>query len=402
MLVAEVVAIVVLTLILSMLMVASSGAMGKIDSSLTFTLTTPSIITTTTTLSTTITSQITTILTATATTTLTKSFTTTNTTTVYAADPPAPHRVKSNGYFLATPIDIMAWNQSAFSSLVHHLSTANVTYLYFNLPNLDQDASLQDNFSLDTSLIVRFDQTVGINHPRFQFIAWTGTQDDPDAIIADYTSYGINETITSLYKAGFDGLLLDLEPVSNDSPQFLKMLSTFRASIEQDAPGFLLGTNSMTVYPYEPPGHEWGWDTVYFQNVTSLINFVSPMLFESGTSDLAQYVQFVDGQIQYTSQYAKCPVIYAIPDWYANTTYHHPLGENLSNAVIAFRTYITKSYSPSPSKMLGLAIYGLNKTYILQPGTVTEALETTPHDWSFFVGQWVNTIYAQKVGSGIE
>jgi hypothetical protein len=163
----------------------------------------------------------------------------------------------------------------------------------------------------------------------------------------------------------------------------------------------LLGANNMVVNPGEEPGHEWTWDPGYFQSVTSLLDFTSPMLFESGASTFSEYLSYAEYQIQMVSQYSNCPVIFAIPDWYANTTWHHPYGENLTNAVAAFRTYLDSGESPQPAKMLGLAIYGLNKTYILTPGTVTEALETTPRDWLYFISQWVNTGYPQRVGSAV-
>ena len=326
----------------------------------------------------------------------------TNTTTVYTAVAADPKLVRANGYFLTTPADMMQWNNSIFSSFVQNLIQSNVTYLYFNLPNVAPDGSLQDNFTLDSSLILRFYMSANSSGHSFQYIAWTGTQTDPDAVLGNYTSSGVNQTVNSVYSAGFGGILLDLEPVPNDSPQFLGMLNAFRSAMNQVDPGMLLGANSMAVYAGEPAGHEWGWDPNYFQQVTSLLNFTSPMLFESGTETESQYVQYVVGQIEATAGDAKCALIYAIPNWYANTTWHNPLAENISNAVVAFRTYVDNGdYPPLPaSSFLGLAIYGLNKTYTLTPGTQTQALETTPSDWSYFVSQWVNSNYPTKIESG--
>lgn len=311
-----------------------------------------------------------------------------------------PRIMKANGYFLTTPIDMMEWSDSQFSYLVEHLIESNVTYLFFNLSNLSPNGSLYDNFTLDMSLIMRFNTMAGAH--SFQYIAWVGTQTDPNTLLGNFTNYGISETVTSLYKAGFDGILVDIEPVPNDSPQFLSMLQDFRASISQSAPGMLLAANNMNVYQSVAYGQLWAWDKNYFQNVTKLVNFISPMFFESDRTNQAQYVQYVDNEIQAVSQYSQAPVLYEIPDWYGpNTTNHFPLGENISNAIIAFQRYVKlagEGQVPSPSNMLGLGIYGLNKTYTLEPGTVTQGLETTPHDWSFFINQWVNTTYPQRVG----
>ncbi|MHB8567250.1 MAG: glycoside hydrolase family 18 protein [Nitrososphaerales archaeon] len=390
-------AIVVILILIVLMIVSNPVEFEKKSSSTTVSrLTVNDTITVPTTITTTLTStsvSVTTLI-------VTKNYTATKTSTTILLPAIDPQLVKANAYFLTTPADMMDWNQSSFSSFVQHLINANVTYLYFNLPNINADASLKDNFTLDSSLILRFDLlATSLNHP-FQYIGWTGTQDNPNATLGNYTKAGIDETVNSLYKAGFDGILLDLEPVPNDSPQFLSMLTAFRAAIDNYAPGMLLGANSMAVYPGEPYGHEWGWDPVYFQNVSSLLNFISPMLFESGASTLNLYIQYVDSQIQFTSEYTRAAVIYAIPDWYANTTWHNSLSENISNAVIAFQTYLNNRNAPP--MMIGLAIFGLNKTYILAPDTATQALETTHYDWSFFVNQWVNTKYPDKIGTGVQ
>jgi hypothetical protein len=334
---------------------------------------------------------------------LTTSWTTSSTvTTTLEAPRPDPRIVKANGYLLASTNIMMQWTDSKISSLVKNLIAANVTYVYLNLANMNQNGSVYENFTLDTILILRFDHFAGSH--AFQFIAWTGTQADPNTLLQDFTYAGIAETVASAYKAGFDGFLIDIEPVPNDSPQFIAMLEDFRTAIDKFAPGMLLGVNNMNVLYSATPGRLWAWDSLYLQNITKIVDYISPMLFESGQTDQSGYVQYVERQMEIISQYSMVPVMYEIPDWYDPSTYHFPLGENISNAIIAFQQYANLSNEgqrPSPSNMLGLAIYGLNKSYTFQPETVMQALETTPYDWSFFVTQWVNTAYPEEVGSGI-
>jgi hypothetical protein len=314
-----------------------------------------------------------------------------------------PRIVKANSYFLSTPIDMMQWSDSQFSSLVRDLIASNVTYVFFNLPNLNQDGSLNDNFTLDATLMQRFNSLAGAH--SFQYMAWTGTQENPNALLGNFTSSGIAETVTSTYNAGFDGILVDIEPVPNESPQFIVMLHDFRNSIASSAPGMLLGTNNMNVYQYVSYGQLWAWDKNYFQNVSKLVDFISPMFFESDRTNQQQYIQYLDSEIQIITQSSLSPVLYEIPDWYGpNTTNHFPLGENISNAILAFQQYVNSANEgkvPRPANMLGLGIYALNKNYTLVTGTAAQALETTAYDWSFFVNEWVNTPYPQQVGSNV-
>jgi hypothetical protein len=294
---------------------------------------------------------------------------------------------------------MMQWNQSYFESFTQKLESANVTYLFLNLPNLNNDSSLNDNFTLDSLLILRFDQIVG--NYTFQYIAWTGTQSSPNTLLANFTYSGINETAASLYKAGFDGILVDIEPVPNDSPTLITMLKDFRTAMNNYDQSSLLAVNSMNIHYGAAPGQLWSWDPQYYQNISGLVNFISPMLFESGSENQSQYVSYAIPQIQLAEQYSKSPILYSIPNWYENSTYHNPLGENLQNAIIAFRAYIDQGYYPKLNIMMGLGIWGLNKTYILSPGTQTKALDTTSYDWSYFITNWVETSYPAHTGTAL-
>ena len=296
---------------------------------------------------------------------------------------------------------MMNINDSVFQSFEQHLITANVSYLYFNLPNMNLNGSLTDNFTLDTELILRFDQYKGSHN--FQYIAWTGSEINPQSIIGNFTSTGLDQLASSVYRAGFDGILIDLEPVPNDSPQFLTMLSDLRHAISQNNTKLLLGANSMKIDPSAVSGQDWSWDPSYFSQVSSTLDYISPMFFESGTNTQQEFIHYVDNQLNLTSHYVKSPVLFAIPNWYSNTTWHHPWAENLSNSIIAIRAYIDSVGSnkkPLPT-MLGIGIYGLNKTFIVGEGTPAEALETTPHDWATFQTQWVNTAYPQELGTSL-
>jgi hypothetical protein len=157
----------------------------------------------------------------------------------------------------------------------------------------------------------------------------------------------------------------------------------------------------MNIHPGAFYGQLWSWDPNYYQNVSQIVDFISPMLFESGTVNQSSYVSYTAPQIEYAEQYTKCPIMYSIPNWYEYSIYHNPLGENITNAIIAFRDYISGSFRPSLSMMMGFGIWGLNKTYILTPGTQTQALETTPNDWSYFFNNWVSTSYPNEIGSNV-
>ncbi len=145
----------------------------------------------------------------------------------------------------------------------------------------------------------------------------------------------------------------------------------------------------MNILPNAVPGESWLWDEGYFGNVTSRLDFVLPMLYESGFNTTESYMQWVEQQISLNSEYSKAPVIYSLPNWYENTKWHHPWAENLENAIQAFQSYMTNNESSLPaSNMMGLAIYSLNAS-----ATATST-ETTSADWNYFMQQWVDSNFS--------
>ena len=290
---------------------------------------------------------------------------------------------------------MMLLDNATFSGFVANLIRANVTYLFFNLPNMNTSGYVADNFSQESALISRFDSLRG-NH-TFEYFGWTGTQIDPTDVLGNFTDPSIITDVSSIYQAGFQGILIDMEPVPNDSPQFLSMLQDLKQAMSQEPTKMLLAANSMKVGYGATPGQEWTWDPTYFRNVTKLVDFVIPMLFETGTTTQYSYEQYSKQQIQLSTQYSSAPVLYSIPDWYANSTWHHPYAENLTNAVITFSALIA-SGTKLPN-MIGLGIYALNKTYVLGQGPPTQGLETTSYDWAYYINNWTNTSYPMKIGT---
>ena len=296
-----------------------------------------------------------------------------------------------NGYFV--PAVLVNADTSTFESLVDKLVSAKVVYLFFNLPNIEPSGYIDPALLNQTPpLIARFKSSAPAH--QFIYVGWTGTQTETKPLLNDYNSDMIGLTIRELNQSGFSALIFDPEPVPNESVQFLNLLDTIRSEINSFSPGMLLGEAAMNIIPSATVGENWSWDQGYYQAVTSRLDFVLPMLYETGFNTSQSYAAWVEDRIAFNSNYSRAPVIYSLPDWYENTTWHHPWAENLATAILAFRAYMAVNSSVlPPSNMIGVAIYSLNGTFVGN-GNPIESVETTNSDWMFFENYWSNTSFA--------
>ncbi|MHB1909961.1 MAG: hypothetical protein ACYCQJ_13980 [Nitrososphaerales archaeon] len=296
-----------------------------------------------------------------------------------------------NGYFV--PAVLINADNFTFQTLVDKLVSAKVVYLFFNLPNIEPSGYLDPALLNQTpSLIARFKNSAP-GH-QFIYVGWTGTQTETKPLLNDYNSDMIGLTIKGLNQSGFSALIFDPEPVPNESVQFLNLLDTIRIEINSFSPGMFLGDAAMNIIPYATVGENWSWNRGYYEAVTSRLDFVLPMLYETGFNTSQGYASWVDDRIAFNSNYSRAPVIYSLPDWYQNTTWHHPWAENLTTAILAFRAYMVVNSSVlPPSNMMGVAIYSLNGTFVGNANPM-DSIETTNSDWVFFESYWSNTSFA--------
>jgi hypothetical protein len=293
-------------------------------------------------------------------------------------------------------------SDSSFQQFENHLISSNIVYLFFDLPSMETSGLIDPSgySSVSAQLIARFNSYAGSH--LFEYIGWSTQQSDPKGLISGYSNSAIAQTVSDLSSAGFNGILLDPEPVPDDSPQFLSFVTAFRSEIAQLDPGMLLGDASMNMVPgTQPGGAGWSWDPSYYGQVTSLVDFVVPMLYNSGYTTSSGYEQWVVSRIQLNTEYSKAPVLYSLPDWYQDSTWHTTAAENLTSAVLAFRSYVDSFESTlPPSNMMGLGIFSINGGYVQGQDPLT-SFETTQSDWNFFLSDWVNTPYPSLVGSSV-
>jgi LysM repeat protein len=293
-----------------------------------------------------------------------------------------------NGFFVYIGLDPAS---SSFTAFASDLVKAHVAYIYIDAGDLGQTALLQPRIALaDYQAYIRAFKEAAPGYD-FIFLGWVGNS-NPQTLLSNYQSASIRSTIQELRGVGFNGINLDIEPVPNQTPAFLSFLSTFRNQINSNFPGFILSNDAMNIVQGAQPGDTWSWDPSYYASVTTYLDQVVPMLYESGSSTFQEYQSWIDNQIQLLNIYSKTQVEYAIPNWYEPDPWHDPSVENLQNAVRIFDAYLA---SHNVHNLQGLTIFtGSSVTGVIQ------GLETTNADLDYFATYWGGSAVQYIVEAG--
>ena len=162
--------------------------------------------------------------------------------------------------------------------------------------------------------------------PEQQVVLWVSG--DTAIHVKDRSLHGsVGAWLASLVEsADADGVLLDFEPFRSDDPDLVPLLETIRAQL----PHTWIGLTA-------PPDDRWSGD--YLAELSSRVEAVSPLLYDTGLSDAPSYRNRVATQV---ARYQKAAgasalVVPSLPS-YSATSWHDPSVENIEEAVRALAT----------------------------------------------------------------
>ena len=229
----------------------------------------------------------------------------------------------------------------------------------------------------DGTFNASYDQAAALNRtleelaPSVRRLAWIGipvnfTRPDGTVIpnrlidptvqkqIADFCAFAV-ETL------GFDGVHLDMEPVSEGDPAFLQTLQVIRAVLPQGAwlsvavPALRL-TQTITMTPY--PTVESQWSDAYLQQVAQQVDQIALMAYDSGLSFARDYRLWLAYQTQAASEAladSSVELFIGLPLSQEWTPTHQTQAEYLANALAGFRAGLHDS--AAPQAVTGAALY---------------------------------------------
>ncbi len=192
---------------------------------------------------------------------------------------------------------------------------------------------------------------------------------------------------------GFDGIYLNVEPVTDGDEDFLRLLRAVRLALDEVAESS--GQDSIPLAAAIPP--DWRpsdstipygplitdvfeWSEEYKQNVSLLVDEMLIMSYQSGLQRAADYSAWVAYQ---TKAYAEAAatvdvgteVLIGVPTYPAEPPGHDPAVENVQSAIVGLRSGLLQAGEAAD----------------VVRGTVIYAEWTTDADeWSAFYNNWID------------
>ena len=162
--------------------------------------------------------------------------------------------------------------------------------------------------------------------PEQQVVLWVSG--DTAIHVKDRSLHGpVGAWLASLVEsADADGVLLDFEPFRSDDPDLVPLLETIRAQL----PNTWIGLTA-------PPDDRWSGG--YLSELSSRVDAISPLLYDTRLSDATSYRNRVATQVARYQKAAgaRALVVPSLPS-YSATPWHDPSVENIEEAVRALAT----------------------------------------------------------------
>ncbi|MFZ4826569.1 MAG: hypothetical protein ACOYLB_04380 [Phototrophicaceae bacterium] len=238
--------------------------------------------------------------------------------------------------------------------------------------------------------ILRFVQQYKTFYPEGKLYGWISypTNLDEDGYTLDNTTLHtrIAELATLLVTSyGFDGIYLNIEPITDNDQNLLALLRTVRQSIGTEIPIALAippdWRPSGDPIPYSPNiTATFEWTKSYKQTVALLVDEMLVMAYHSGLVSSTDYSTWVAYQVRaYAEAVAELgietTVKVGIPTYPAELPAHDPAVENVETALIGIKQGLAEADTLA-SSISGVTIYA--------------EWTTDESEWELFHQLWAN------------
>jgi hypothetical protein len=189
---------------------------------------------------------------------------------------------------------------------------------------------------------------------------------------------------------GFDGVFLNVEQIWNGDEDFLALLRTVRAALDEETPIAVAippDWSPLEVDIPVPPNIVPGtvWDKEYKQRVALLTNQMAVMAYNSGLNsaedfDRDDYIEWMAYQVEVFAEAVgeletETQLVIGIPSYGPELPAHDPLVENVASALEGVR--------------LGISRIGERAQYV-QGVAIYASWETDENEWAQFKSGWVD------------
>jgi hypothetical protein len=294
----------------------------------------------------------------------------------------------ANAIWIGTQWTYDAPDDSQVNELVQRLTDHHIGTVYAWVSLLQPNNTWTDTVKLDQ--VKAFIKQFRRLYPKANIYGWlsVGSQGEDGSnrlgdtnvqqMVADFSQRMIAEF-------GFDGVALNIVPVSNNDENYLALLRKVRATIGET--GFMAvavppdWTPSDAAIPMPPQiAPDTFWEETYKQRVALLADQLIVTAYNSGLPSAADYSSWVAYQVKtyaaaITDLQTTTQILIGVPAYDAQLPTHDPAVENVTSAVSGIREGIQQA-GDGATVIKGIAIYA--------------EWQTTADDWSQIKALWSN------------
>ncbi len=267
-------------------------------------------------------------------------------------------------------------SEAEYDQLTQRLAHEQITYVFAHVGPLQSDGTIPSSLAPNAEALV---QALHARLPNVKVLAWIGqveaaggysASDSIDLDQSDVRTHIAQTAAHFVSDLGFDGVHYDIEPIVNNNPRFLDLLTETRARLPA---GALLSTVGEK---WAPNAHladllygmgrasAW-WTSYYYAAVAAHVDQLVAMLYDTGMPAPGLYsltVQEESEHILEAVRSARTPpqLLVGIPTYTGDSVWFHSAAENMQTGLTGVIAGLNSNRDTSA--FTGVAIYRFGST----------------------------------------
>ena len=276
-----------------------------------------------------------------------------------------------------------------YDKLAQQLSAEQITYVFAHVGPLQSDGTIPVSVAPNAA---DFATAMHARIPGLRVLAWIGQVELASGFDAsqsvDLSNSQVRANIAQtaahfVVDSGFDGVHFDIEPITNNNPHFLDLLTATRTLLPS---GAILSTVGQKWAPnahladllYSAKRAGAWWTSYYYAAVCAHVDQIVPMIYDSAMPNSGLYEFFTQQETEHildAARSARHPpqVLIGLPTYTGNSFWFHQSAENMRTGLIGVTRGLNSNRDTSA--FAGVAIYRF--------GTTTQS------DWATYDTLWL-------------
>ncbi len=269
----------------------------------------------------------------------------------------------SNAIYLQRSWIMKEKDTAKLKDLVYFLKEMEIKYIYIHHTPFDSNGKLPELSEAATRKLISY---LNENYSELKILIWVGgirtfdKESDKGTFLlrdSDYRNSVVSEIKNIMTEFNFDGVHLNIEPVKNHDPDFLKLLKKLKENIPESK---ILSIAAFKPYFIRNPDGIY-WDSKYYRKVAQYCDQMVVMAYDTNLSHKISYLLYLKYTIRKVLLAMKS--LENPPEILIGVPAYHPKDKpaaKVENLKISIRATASIINSMKSSEVFsGIAIYSL-------------------------------------------